>query len=219
MQLRPWEALDLFQDLLNALDALPAATVYAVVGVLAAVENVFPPVPADTAVALGAFLSQGGLISAPAVFLITWVANVGSATAVYAAGRTVGRSFFAGRIGRQLLHPARLRRLERLYDRHGTWGLFLSRFVPGVRAVVPPFAGIVRLGWRRYLGAVALASAIWYGTLTYVAATLLERLEDVGRLLRQLNLIALSAVVLAGAIFWVWVLVLRRGRARNDSAG
>ncbi|GBD33344.1 putative membrane protein [bacterium HR33] len=170
--------------------------------------------PADTAVALGAFLSQGGVISAPAVFLITWVSNVTSATAVYAAGRTVGRSFFTGRVGRQLLHPERLRKLERLYDRHGTWGLFLSRFIPAVRAVVPPFAGIARLSWPRYLAAVAVASGIWYGTLTYVAATLLERLDDVGRLLRQINLIAAGAALLAAGLLVVWYLVLHRGRAR-----
>jgi membrane protein DedA with SNARE-associated domain len=188
--------------------------VYAVIGILAAVENIFPPVPADTAVALGAFLSQGGLVSAPAVFLVTWICNVTSATAVYTAGRTVGRSFFTGRLGRQLLHPQRLRKLERLYQRHGTWGLFLSRFIPAVRAVVPPFAGIARLSWRRYLLAVSVASAIWYGTLTYIAATLLERLDDIGRLLRQVNLIAAVAALLAAGALVLWYLLLHRGRAR-----
>ena len=39
---------------------LPQAGVYAVLIVLSAVENVFPPVPADVAVVLGAFLSQRG---------------------------------------------------------------------------------------------------------------------------------------------------------------
>ncbi len=187
---------------------------YLVIGILAAVENVFPPVPADTAVALGAFLSQTGVVSAPTVFIVTWVANVTSATAVYAAGRTVGRSFFTGRVGRRLLHPERLRKLERLYQRHGTWGLFLSRFIPAVRAVVPPFAGLARLSWPRYLGAVTTASGIWYGVLTYVAATLLQRLEDIGRLLRQVNLITAGAALLAAVLLGAWYLVLHRGRAR-----
>lgn len=187
---------------------------YLVIGILAAVENVFPPVPADTAVALGAFLSQGGVVSAPAVFLVTWAANVTSATAVYAAGRTVGRSFFAGRVGRRLLHPERLRKLERLYERHGTWGIFLSRFIPAVRAVVPPFAGLARLSWPRYLAAVTAASGIWYGILTYVAATLTQRLDDIGRLLRQVNLIAAGTAVLVAIFLGAWYLMLHRNRAR-----
>jgi hypothetical protein len=40
--------------------------------VLAALENIIPPVPADTAVALGAFLAGRGTLNAWAVFGITW---------------------------------------------------------------------------------------------------------------------------------------------------
>jgi membrane protein DedA with SNARE-associated domain len=204
----------LLQELLDSLHELPPVSVYLVIAILAAVENIFPPVPADTAVALGAFLSRGGLVSAPVVFLITWACNVTSATAVYAAGRTVGRSFFTGRVGRRLLHPERLRQLEHLYHRHGTWGLFLSRFIPAVRAVVPSFAGVTRLSWPRYLAAVTVASGIWYGTLTYVAATLLQRLDDIGRLLGQINLIATGAALLAAGLLVLWYFLLHRRRAR-----
>ena len=56
--------LELFENILNGLLGLPPTAVYAVIGILAGVENIFPPVPADTAVAIGAFLSTGGAISA-----------------------------------------------------------------------------------------------------------------------------------------------------------
>lgn len=176
---------------------------------LAAVENVFPPVPADTAVAIGAFISQGGPVFAWTVFLVTWVANVTTATAVYSAGRTVGRSFFDGRLGRRLLDPRRLARLERLYDRYGIWGLFLSRFVPGVRAVVPPFAGVARLGLGRFLGAVGTASGLWYGALTYVAATVVK-LDEIATLLRGVNQVALGVALVVVAALGLWYLRRRR---------
>jgi membrane protein DedA with SNARE-associated domain len=195
-----WEARDLLQTLIGWLVGLPPGDVYAVIGALAAAENVFPPVPADTAVALGAFLSSAGRVSALNVFLITWVANVATATSVYLAGRTVGRSFFRGRIGRRLMHPRRLRRLETMYARYGMWGIFLSRFIPGVRGVVPPFAGVARLAFWRAIPPMAVASGLWYGVLIYAAATFILRLDDVLAFVGAFNRAALTVAVLLIAI-------------------
>jgi membrane protein DedA with SNARE-associated domain len=200
-----WEARDLLQALIGWLVGLPPGDVYAVIGALAAAENVFPPVPADTAVALGAFLSSAGRVSALNIFLITWVANVATATSVYLAGRTVGRSFFRGRIGRRLMHPRRLRRLEAMYARYGTWGIFLSRFVPGVRGVVPPFAGVARLPFWRAIPPMAVASGLWYGVLIYVAATFITRLDDVLAFVGAFNRVALAVaalVIAVGGFLW-----------------
>lgn len=192
---------------------------YAFIGLLAGVENVFPPVPADTAVALGAFLSHAGRVTALGVFLVTWTANVGTAACVYAAARTVGRRFFETGWGRRLLRPEALARLERLYARHGTWGIFLSRFIPGVRAVVPPFAGVAGLGFVRAMVPTATASAVWYGTLTYVVATVAGKLDEVSRLVAQFNVVALVlalgiALAIAAALWW-----RRRRRAVGQASG
>lgn len=184
------------------------------VGALAALENIFPPVPADTAVGIGAFLSHRGTVTATAVFAVTWTSNVTAASLVYLAGRTLGRQFFTGRLGKRLLHPTRLERIERLYRRYGAWGIFFSRFVPGVRAVVPPFAGIARLGIARSLVPMAVASGIWYGLLTALIATSAGRIEDVARVVGRLNWVTLVvAVGAAGAI----VLAVRRRRAGGVS--
>ena len=195
--------------MLQWLLGLPDAWVYWAIGSLAAVENIFPPVPADTAAALGAYLSQRGTLSANAVFGITWSANVGGAIAVYLTGRTLGRQFFTGRLGRRLLQPKRLRRMERLYGRYGSWGIFLSRFVPGVRVVVPAFAGIAHLSWPKALIPMALASAIWYAVLVFTVARLAGRLEDVARILGGLNWGILAAALLFVG-FVVWVIVAGR---------
>ncbi len=156
--------------------------------------------------ALGAFLSTAGAVSAWSVFLVTWVANVATATAVYVAGRVVGRSFFEGRIGQRLLRPHHLARLEGWYRHYGWWGIFLCRFIPGVRAVVPPFAGVAHLGFWRVVPPLALASGIWYGALIYLAATVIIRLEDaaelVGRFSHVSLAVALLALAAAGLVIW-----------------
>ena len=65
-------------QILNTIASLPPLLIYAFIGAGAAVENFVPPVPADTFVLLGAFLSARGRVDPWAVFLVTWLLNVSS---------------------------------------------------------------------------------------------------------------------------------------------
>ncbi len=177
-----------------------------VIAVLAALENVFPPVPADTAVALGALLAGRGTLDGWAVFAVTWVANVGSAAAVYALARRYGRAVFRGPIGRKLLPEPVLAHLEREYHRHGSYGIFLSRLLPVWRAVVPPFSGIAGLSPARALVPLAVASGLWYGTLTVLVMRLGSNLDatlaQLGRVNRVLGVAAVVVLVAVALVAW-----------------
>jgi membrane protein DedA with SNARE-associated domain len=140
------------------------------------------------------------------------------ATAVYLAGRTLGRQFFTGRIGRQLLQPVYLQKLERLYDRHGTWGIFLSRFLPGIRAVVPAFAGVVGLSVPRAVLPMVLASGIWYGILTWVVASTAEEIEDLVRIVAGLNWTFLVIGIVGMGVVVFVIRARRKGSGHNEAA-
>lgn len=200
-------------DWLALLERLPPGPLYAIITVLAGVENIFPPIPADTAVALGAFLAGRGRMDPWLVFGLTWGANVTSAAGVYLLARRYGRAAFTGRLGVRLLSEETLDRIAREYHRHGLWGIFLSRLLPVWRAVVCPFAGMGRLPAGRTLGAVALASAVYYGGLTAFVYTLGDNLEAVLGAVQRLNA-TLAAVALAVAALVAWRLWRRRPRTR-----
>jgi membrane protein DedA with SNARE-associated domain len=192
-------------DVLAFLEGLPPGPLYGVILALAALENIVPPLPADTAVALGAFLAGRGSLDAWAVFGVTWGGNVGSAAAVYALGRRYGRDFFRGRIGRKLLPESVLAHIAEQYHRHGEFGIFVSRLLPVWRAVVPPFAGIAGLSAPRTLIPIALASALWYGALTFLIVRLGTNLEAALAVLGRVNR-GLGAAALAVFIFLaVWI--------------
>lgn len=194
--------------LLTFLESLPAGPLYGLIAALAAVENVFPPVPADTAVALGAFLAGRGIMDPWIVFGLTWIANVSSGAAVYALARRHGRAVFQGVLGRRLFSDATIARIEEQYERHGTWGIFLSRLLPVWRGLVMPFAGIARVPAWRALLPLAAASALYYGALTFLITTLGTNLEDVLRVVGRVNAVL---AVLAGALLLALALwILRR---------
>jgi membrane protein DedA with SNARE-associated domain/uncharacterized tellurite resistance protein B-like protein len=186
-----------------------------VLALLAAVENVIPPVPSDAAVALGAFLSNRGLTTPLAVFLVTWLANLVGAAGVYFAARRYGRRLFASPTGRRLLAPRSLAVIERGYMRFGTAGIFISRFLPGIRAVVPPFAGLVGLGVVRTFVPMGVASAIWYGGITLLGTLIGAEWHRIVAIIAGVNRTLGVAALVAVAAFIGWR-VLHRRRRRGE---
>jgi membrane protein DedA with SNARE-associated domain/uncharacterized tellurite resistance protein B-like protein len=179
------------------------------------VENVVPPVPSDAAVALGAFLSHRGVTTPVLVFLVTWTSNLLGAGLVYLAARRYGHRLFASGTGRRLLAPRSLAVIEREYLRFGIAGIFLSRFLPGIRAVVPPFAGLVRLGAVRTFVPMAVASAIWYGGITLLGTLIGAQWERIIGILEGVNrtMGILTLLLTAAGVAWYWA--SRRARARE----
>ena len=198
---------------LEWVSGLPSPALYATLIALSAVENVFPPVPADVVVVLGAFLSHRGLTSAPLVGVLCWLANTASSAAVYFYARAHGRRFFEEGWGRRLMRPRVLRALEEAYARHGVYGIFLSRFLPGLRAGVTPFAGVVGISPGRALVPSAVASAIWYAFLVAAGAALAQNFEAAVALINRANsvLALVSVVVVMVGAFWLWRHYRQRG--------
>jgi membrane protein DedA with SNARE-associated domain len=199
---------------LDALASLPVVPTYLLLMALSAVENIFPPVPADTAVALGAFLARRGEISVVPLAVLCWLANMVTAAGMYVFARTHGPEFFRVGWGRRIMTPGVMAALEEAYGRWGTAGIFFSRFLPGVRAAVTPFAGVCGLGPVRALLPAALASAIWYALLALAGYELAENWESVKALVSTTNrALAVVAILLTLMVaLWVW----RRSREKAD---
>lgn len=146
------------------------------------------------------------------VFVLTWAANVASGAAVYALARRHGALVTRGFLGRHIFTPNTVAHIEEQYRRHGAYGIFISRLLPVWRGVVMPFAGIARVSPARALVPMALASAAYYGALTYLVSKLGTNLEDVLRLIRHVNLVL---AIVAGVLIVVIVLwIIRRRRTR-----
>jgi membrane protein DedA with SNARE-associated domain len=189
---------------------LPPVLIYLVIGIGAAVENIIPPVPADTFVLLGAFLAASGRASPWLVFLWTWLANVLSAVGVYLLAYRFGAGFFGTTVGHWLLKPRQLQTIGHFYGRWGTSAIFVSRFLPAFRALVPVFAGVTRVPLRRVIAPLALASGVWYGGLVYLGALAGRNWEAIMRFFSQAGTVLFVLAALVFVLFAVWWLRSRR---------
>jgi membrane protein DedA with SNARE-associated domain len=201
------------QSVFDWLTGLPAWALYLSVGVVAAIENVFPPIPADTVVAFGSFVAARANDPVVGVWLATLVGNVGSAMALYFVGRRYGAERLEQRFQRKGMQSAELR-LRTLYGRYGLLALFISRFLPGVRAVVPPVAGALRVPAARVAVVMLAASALWYGVVTYVSYRVGADWETLSRRLGTMQRDAgYVSVALAALGVLIWLVIRRRRRA------
>ena len=190
--------------LLTWLGAAPDAVIYAVLGLAAALENIIPPIPADVVVVFGGVLAGRGDANPWVAFLAVWLGNVLGAMLVYVVGRRHGSTFFAGRWGRILLRPHQLQELDRFYRRYGPGIIFVSRFLPMLRAVVPVFAGVAGLGVVRTALPIVAASALWYGLLVYLGAAAGRNWLHVMAMLNAAGVWFWIAALLALAAVFVW---------------
>jgi membrane protein DedA with SNARE-associated domain len=192
-------------ELIAFLEQLPPRPLYALITALAAVENIFPPVPADVAVSLGALLAGRGVMNGWLVFGLVWAANVGSGIGVYILGRKHGRAVFRGVLGQRLFSDAIVGHIQEQYAKHGAWGIYVSRLLPVWRGVVMPFAGIANVPAWQAIIPLAAASATYYGLLTLLVTTLGNNLEGVLSVLGRVNAVLgiVTGVLLVLGVLWI----------------
>ena len=100
------------------------------------------------------------------------------------------------------------------YERYGLLALAIGRFIPGVRAVVAPFAGALRASVLGTMAAITVASGTWYGLVTMIAFRAGSNWEDLAENVGKLGRwTALGAVVLAAVLVVLWY---RHRRARHE---
>lgn len=150
----------------NALADLASASpwTYAVVFAFAALDSLVLIVPSETVLVAAAALAASAELSLFGVIGAAAAGAVLGDTGAYGAGRSLGprlRRVTGGKL------RERLDWAERQLDERGSTVIVVSRFIPGGRTATMITAGAVTMPWRRFLGFVAAAGAIWacYGGL------------------------------------------------------
>ena len=200
------------------LSSLPPVALLSAMAALAAVENIFPPIPADAIVAFGGFLAARSGASPWPSFLAVWGGNMAGVVLMFFLGRRYGSARLEQRYKLDKSGKADARILT-WHRKYGTAAFFFSRFVPGVRAVVPPVAGALRIPFPGAMIAIAAASGMWYGALTWLAFRAGNNWEE---LLATIQRLGTGTAVGAGLILLVvvgwWYLRRRRGREHPPAA-
>jgi membrane protein DedA with SNARE-associated domain len=179
---------------------------YPLIALLMAVESSIVPLPSEVVIPPAAHMAhtQGrftmtGIVIAGAIG--SWV----GATVMYWVSRVAGRPFVL-KYGRYFfITPDKVAGAERWAQKFGTWGVFVSRFLPVVRHLIGIPAGIVKMDFRFYTISTLLGSAFWCAILCYLGVKAGQDEQLMAGNVRQIGLWVGGTFVVLGALYFFFV--------------
>lgn len=171
------------------------------------------PIPEEvTLIASGLLVHRGQVDFLPITVVCSAAILLGDSIP-YALGRRYGMSALKVRWVRRIIHPERFARLERRFERHGNWAVFVCRFFAGVRIPGYFLAGTMRMSFGRFLLLDALGVALSVPISIWLGIVFAEQVDRLQESFRSLHL------VLAFAILCLMLVLLVRGRRRRSPEG
>jgi membrane protein DedA with SNARE-associated domain len=153
------------------LEAVPAVSIYALVGLVIGLESLGIPLPGEIILVSSALLaSQHGEINP---FILGTCATAGAVigdSIGYAIGRRGGRPLLAWLGNKFPRHfgEAHIATAERSFEKWGMWAVFFGRFIALLRIFAGPLAGVLRMPYWKFFIANVLGGIVWAGGTTAV---------------------------------------------------
>lgn len=172
-------------------------------------DGVFPLLPGETAIIVGAVAAADGRLSLAVVISAGVVGAVAGDSTAYLVGRWGGLGI-RRRLAR-LAGEERIVAAERMVQRRGPALVFVGRFLPGIRIAINLSCGAGHLSYRRFLIFDALGAAAWAtqaALLGYFLGRAFERRPWIGLL------IALGVAAVVGGV----IALQERRRVRREAA-
>ncbi|MEZ4360922.1 MAG: DedA family protein [Kofleriaceae bacterium] len=177
---------------------------------LIVLESTFVPVPSLLVMPFAGFLAERGDFQLAVVLAINSVAALTGSLASYAFGALGGKPLLL-KYGKYIMvRPADLEKTEQFFARHGSWTVFIARFVPVVRHVISVPAGLARMPLGPFLLQTFLGATTWGGGLIVFGYIVGSRWETIARSAKRIDLVIAVAITLTIVGLAVRFVVRRR---------
>lgn len=185
------------------------------IGILTAIETVFPPIPSEVILPLGGYLSQRGELNAVLVLVAATAGSLVGALILYGLGARLGEDRSTQLVAKlPLVDREDVERAIAWFERHGEWAVFFGRLMPGVRSLVSLPAGTARMPLVRFTVLTLLGSGLWNGLLVGGGMALGTQWKLVEKYSSVLDIAMIVAVVVV-----IGLLAVRRVRKVRERAG
>lgn len=185
------------------------------VGLLVAIENLFPPIPSELILPLAGFTASLGQMSLVSAIAWATIGSVVGAYALYWVGRAFGHERIAGWAQKlPLVDPEDVDRTVAWFARHGHKAVFFGRMIPIFRSLISIPAGIERMSQSTFLLLTMGGSLLW-NTVFVLAGFWVG--EQYAVIEQYAGWFQWAVILIVGAVV-VWWVVRRVRRNRVQSA-
>jgi membrane protein DedA with SNARE-associated domain len=186
-------------------------------GFLMMLESMVAPVPSELVMPFVGFLVVEGKFSPVVAILVTSFGSIAGSLVSYYMGYYGGRPVVL-KVGRYLLlNTEHLEWTERWFARHGSWTIFVSRFIPVVRHLISLPAGIGRMRIAPFCIYTLIGATLWNSVLLTCGYVLRQNWTLVEQYTRELDIAVLF--MLAIAVTWFVITHIRRRRVISTVNG
>ncbi|MDR2267404.1 MAG: DedA family protein [Christensenellaceae bacterium] len=190
---------------------------YLGIGLLIAIENLFPPIPSEIILTFGGFFTT---ISSLKVLWVIVSASLGSlvgAVILYCIGRLLKterlEKLFSSRLAKLMrLKKEDVQKADKWFKKHGGKAVFLGRFIPIVRSLISIPAGATGTKLKVFLPLTLLGTVIWNTALVLLGRAAGAAWESVAEYFDTYSLIILCAIC---AVLVACVIVFAKVRIVN----
>lgn len=193
---------------------------YLGVGLLIAIENIFPPIPSEVILAFGGFMTTKTVLNEVGVILSATIGSTVGAIVLYLIGRILNKErlekIVSGKIGKVLrLKPQDIEKADKWFDTKGQKTVFICRFIPIVRSLISIPAGMSEMKIWKFLLYTILGSAIWNTVLVLLGKKLGDSWETVVNVFSNFSHIILIILVIL-CIVGIWWFYTKKGKKKSN---
>ncbi len=124
-------------------------------------EMIGIPFPAETTLTISGFEWTKGVFHLTPLFVSAVLGNIVGSTIAYAIGRFMGRPVIL-KFGRFIgIHEQKLNQADKKFSSYRDTIVFGSKFIAGIRVLVPYLAGINKMPLFRFTLINAFSAAVW----------------------------------------------------------
>jgi membrane protein DedA with SNARE-associated domain len=148
---------------------------YLGIGMLIAIENIFPPIPSEIILSFGGFLTTYTSLNIWGVIAAATMGSLIGAIILYLIGRVLNEKRL------EMLFESKLAKLLRLkkedvgkaihwFDKSGNKTVFICRFIPIIRSLISIPAGIAGMNFYNFLLLTAVGTFLWNTVLVFLGS-------------------------------------------------
>ena len=155
-----------------------------------------------------------GNLTLPGIIVAGVVGDIAGASIAYSIGYYGRRELLERQGAKFHMSTSRLDRAHGWFERYGPPVIFVSRFLPFIRAAFPYAAGVAQMSYWRFIALATAGSIFWIGGLGVLGRAVGSNWQSWRHHLEYVDYA--GVLVLVAAIVY---LIVRRGRGDRDGSG
>jgi membrane protein DedA with SNARE-associated domain len=168
------------------------------------------PLPEEVTLIASGLLLYQGKVDFLTISVVCGAAILLGDSIPYLLGRRFGPRAVENRWVSKVLHPERFAIVEDKFKRHGSWVVFMCRFLPGIRIPAYFTAGTLRMSYLRFVVLDGLGVLISVPTSIYIAMLFGGQVEALEQQMENFHLILTFLLVAILGVVFFRMIVRRR---------